>query len=87
MYKGATVNFYADEKLQTLLTTSMDAKTHTPENIDACHQYLKDTCIGYGICYGVNYYVYVDTIKNVALDFKNCVPAGACEYSDAFIGG
>jgi len=85
-YKGKTLNFYVDDKLQTLLNTAMDANTHTPENINAVHEYLKEICIGYGICYGTNYLVSTNTVTDLALDSKTRVLGGACTYADGFVG-
>lgn len=85
--KGHTVNFFVDDKLQELLATSIDMKTHTPENTDAMHNYLKEICIGYGLCYGTYNFASVSTITELSLDFKSRLVPGACTYTADFIGG
>ena len=79
-YKGQTVNFYKDAKLDELLSKALISETHTTENIDAVHQYLKEIAIGYGMCYGVNLFAAKSHIKTLALDFKSRIVPGACEY-------
>ena len=79
-YKGQTVNFYKDSKLEEMLTKALISETHTEANIDAVHQYLKDIAIGYGMCYGVNLYASKTFVKSLTLDFKSRVVPGACEY-------
>ncbi len=82
-YKGQTLNFYKDDQLQTLLETSLDSKTHTAENVNAVHEYLKDICIGYGVCYGTNYVVANDRVSELAIDFKSRIVGGACSFQEA----
>ena len=47
--------------MQQLLETAMDEKTHTPENIDAVHQAIKESAIGYGLCSNMINYVSNDS--------------------------
>lgn len=84
--KGHTVNFFVDDQLQSLLTTATGVQTHTPENIDAVHQYLKEICIGMGLCYATNNFVSVKTITSFTKDFKSRLVPGACTYSADFVG-
>lgn len=83
---GKTVNFFVDDKLQSLVKTAIAIDTHTPENIDAVHQYLKEICIAMGLCYATNNYVSTSTITNFVMDFKSRIVPGACTYSADFVG-
>jgi ABC-type transport system substrate-binding protein len=83
-YKGTTQNFYKDDKLQQLLVTARGMDTHTPENVDAFHQYLKDIAIGYGMIQRFDNVVHVDTMTKVVTDARGFVLPGACEYSAKF---
>ena len=85
--KGWTVNFYKDDQLQKLLLTATDSRTHTPDNIDKLHNYLKEICIGYAMCHGTYNFVAVDTITDFTRDFKSRLTPGGCTYSVDFVGG
>jgi len=82
MYGGKTQNFYTDPAMQELLVTAMAAKTHTPENIDKIHEAIKESAIGYGICYDMSNYASSDSvIKTIVYDAKLKAVPGACEYA------
>ena len=84
--RGKTVNFFVDEKLQSLVKTATGVKTHTAENTEAVHQYLKDVCYGMGVCYGTNNFVSASTITSFTKDFKSRLVPGACTYTADFVG-
>ncbi len=85
MFKGATRGFLVDSKLQSLLEKCLDETTHTPENMDAFHQYLKEVCVGTGLLYSKYSYVYVNTIKSIVVNTQNMIIPGACTYADNFV--
>lgn len=81
MFGGQTQNFYVDEEMQQLLETAMDEKTHTPENIDAVHQAIKESAIGYGLCSNMINYVSNDSkVKKVVYNWFQKAVIGACEF-------
>ena len=83
-FGGATQGFYTDEAMQELLVKCLDESSHTPENMDAFHQYMKDVLVGYGLLFSKDSYVFVDTMENVVINPQNAVVPGACTYSDSF---
>ena len=81
MFGGQTQNFYVDEEMQQLLETAMDEKTHTPENIDAVHQAIKESAIGYGLCSNMINYVSNDSkVKKIVYNWFQKAVIGACEF-------
>ena len=83
-YNGATANFFKDEQLQQLLETARGIDTHTAENVDAFHQYLKETAIGYGMIERFDNIVHVDDITKVVTDARGFILPGASEYAATF---
>ena len=73
-----------ERELQTLLTTACALDTHTPENVDACHQYIKAHAYARSLVDLYDYCIYKDTITKVVMDFRGQVLGGACEYSADF---
>ena len=84
--KGTTVNWFVDDKLQSLLKTATGLKTHNEANTDALHTHLKEICIGMGICNPTNNFVSVNTITSFTKDFKSRLLPGACTYTADFAG-
>ena len=81
-YKGKTSNFFADPELQSLLEA---AQADTSEaNLDAFVAYDKEQVYAYALCSKQNNAVSVSTITTVALDKRNQVIPGACDYSADF---
>ncbi len=79
-YNGEhSLNFIVDPELQSLLETCISVEGHTPENIDAFHQYVYDNAYGYGICSSVGYIAHSENIESVVLDFRNQVMPGSCK--------
>jgi peptide/nickel transport system substrate-binding protein len=85
MFKGATRGFLVDPKLQSLLEKCLDESTHTAENMDAFHQYLKQVAVGTGLLYSKYGYVYVNTMKSLVINTKNMIIPGSCTYADNFV--
>ena len=54
-YGGKTANGFTDEKLQQLLEACIDESNHTPENVNAFHQYLKEQAYSRGLCAAQNF--------------------------------
>ncbi len=50
-------NFIVDDKLEELLLTAHEVATHTEENLDELHYYVKDNAIAYGLFATVDYTV------------------------------
>ncbi len=86
-FGGATTNFLVDEKLFDLYKTAINLDTHTPENMDACWQYIKEIVPVYGICFGYNYYVGTQGVEEFYIEPHNSVITGACTFSSDFKGG
>lgn len=86
-FDGATTNFLVDEELFSLYKTALNLDTHTPENMDACWQYLKEIVPVYGVCFGYNYYVSTKGLNDFYIEPHNAVLAGACAYGSDFVGG
>ncbi|MBQ6481150.1 MAG: ABC transporter substrate-binding protein [Anaerolineaceae bacterium] len=80
-YGGGTSNFYVDDHFQELLSAAAEASTHSEDTIDAFAQYLKETAIAEGLCYGKTHYAYNDKIDTLFIDVKESVYPGACTYT------
>ena len=81
-YNDKTSNFFADPELQSLLEA---AQADTSEaNLDAFVAYDKEQVYAYALCSKQNNAVSVSTITTVALDKRNQVIPGACEYAADF---
>lgn len=85
MFKGATRGFLVDAKLQSLLEKCLDETTHTAENMDAFHQYLKDVAVGTGLLYSKYAYVHVNTMSKLIINTQNMIIPGSCTYADNFV--
>lgn len=83
-FSNGTANFVHDDKLQELLLTAATESTHTPENVDAFHQYLKEQAYAAGLLSANNYFVCKDTVDSLFVTFKGIILPGASEYSDEF---
>jgi ABC-type transport system substrate-binding protein len=79
---GGTANFVEDDKLQELMETCLKTDTYSEESLDAFHDYLTEQCYGYGIVEGPINIVHSGYITNVALDIRNQILPGACEYAE-----
>jgi ABC-type transport system substrate-binding protein len=84
LFNGSTTNWLVDEKWQSLYETAANAPTHTPENMDAAWQYLKEIVPVYGICFSYNYYVGIKGIDEFYINDLTYIIAGANTYSDDF---
>ena len=81
---GTTANFFLDDTLQTLLTTSRSLAGFTPENLGAFNQYQSEQMYAYGLLSYYNNVVAVDGITAVVRDTRGQVIPGACEYAPDF---
>ncbi|MBN1459261.1 MAG: ABC transporter substrate-binding protein [Armatimonadetes bacterium] len=81
-YNGATSNFFADPELQSLLEAAIADPSEA--NLDAFRNYDIEQLYAYGLCSKQNNAVSVSAITKVALDKRNQVIPGACEYSADF---
>lgn len=61
-------NFIRDEYFQEILALIATPEGHTDENIDACHQYLKENAWAIGLVNPTLYYVSKDTVVMNAID-------------------
>lgn len=67
-YECYGTNFIRDEYFQEILNLIGTPEGHTPENIDACHQYLKDNAWAIGLVNPTLCYVSKDTVIMNAID-------------------
>lgn len=79
---GGTANFVQDEKLDELMQACLSTETYGPESIEAMHDYLVEQCYGYGVVEGPINIVHSSFITDVALDIRNQILPGACEYAE-----
>ncbi|WP_373212458.1 ABC transporter substrate-binding protein [Ruminococcus sp. 5_1_39BFAA] len=79
---GGTANFVQDEKLDELMQACLNTETYGPESIEAMHDYLVEQCYGYGVVEGPINIVHSGYITDVALDIRNQILPGACEYAE-----
>lgn len=80
-FGGATCNFLVDEKWQSLFETASALSTHTPENLDAAWQYLKEINPVYSICFSYDYFVGSKIFDTLYLTDKDFLIPGACIYA------
>jgi ABC-type transport system substrate-binding protein len=78
---GGGMNFVFDETLQKLLTTCMEQKTYTPENVDLLHNRIIENCYVKGLAAGVDEFVVSDDVTGICLNFRGFILPGACTYS------
>jgi len=79
---GTTTGFLADDTLQALLTEAANVETSTQEAIDACHDYIADNAIVYGLGNPYVSYVLPSDCTDVILGYKLEVLPGACTYAE-----
>lgn len=82
LFGGATCNFLVDEHWQQLYETASALSTHTPENLDAAWQYLKEIDPVYSICFSYDYFVGTKLFDTFYLTDKDFIIPGACVYAD-----
>ena len=75
---GKTIGYVADEKLQALVEAALN--DNSAENMDACHQYVKEQCYEYGLVAAVNNLAHTTTVKTAVTCFRGQILPGACEY-------
>jgi ABC-type transport system substrate-binding protein len=80
-YNGHTETFVVDDKLQELLAKCIAPATHTQENMDILHHYLKDTMYVYGLVATSGFVLSNKKVTDVMLDMRNCIIPGACTYN------
>jgi ABC-type transport system substrate-binding protein len=81
-WNGATRNMYKDEKLQSLLETAMSVEGHTPANIRAYHDYLKNTGTVRGVIVQNFYSIWTENVKDVYRNRNGYAMPTAFIYSD-----
>ncbi len=79
---GGTANFVQDDQLQELMEACLSVDTYGEESIEAFHDYLVETCYGYGIVQGPINIVHSEKISEIALDARNQILPGACVYAE-----
>lgn len=79
---GGTANYVVDDTLQELMEACLSTETHGEESISAFHDYLYEQCYGYGLIQGTINVVHSNYITSVALDSRNQILPGACEYAE-----
>ena len=79
-FNGSTCNWLVDEKWQELYETASSIDTHTPENMDAAWQYLKEIDPVYAVCFSYNYFVGAKCFDSFYLTDKDNIMPGACTY-------
>lgn len=80
-YKGHTMGFIEDAKLQELLEACLSVDTHSKETLMAFNQYVWDNCYAFGVNTYNSYVVGSTKVKKVFQDSRNAVIPGACTYS------
>jgi ABC-type transport system substrate-binding protein len=76
--------FFYDEKLQNLIDGCNKISNATPENIDACSQYINEKAYAYATFTQENFNVSVDTVKDIGLNCKLYIMPGSCTLDDNF---
>ena len=84
-YKGTTCNWLDDAKLQDLFHTALNKSTHTPENVDAAWQYIKEVNPVFAVCFSYEYFVGKKTISEFYITDRMLAIAGAFTFSDDFV--
>ncbi|MEA4927492.1 MAG: ABC transporter substrate-binding protein [Candidatus Limiplasma sp.] len=84
-YKGTTCNWLDDAKLQELFHTALDKATHTPENVDAAWQYIKEVNPIFAVCFSFEYFVGKKTISEFYITDRMLPIAGAFTFADDFV--
>jgi ABC-type transport system substrate-binding protein len=83
-YTYGTQNFVKDDKLQQLVVAVSSIAGHTPENVDAFHQYLKDQAYASGLYNAYSYAVGKSTVTSIPYYSKPFVLAGGLTFSSDF---
>ncbi|MDO5422882.1 MAG: ABC transporter substrate-binding protein [Eubacteriales bacterium] len=79
---GGTANFVQDDTLDELMQACLSVDTYGEESVEAFHDYLAEQCYGYGLVEGTINIVHSSYITDVALDIRNQILPGACEYAE-----
>ncbi len=77
----ATKIFTKDDKLQELLEAATNVNTHSPETVEALHDYVYEQAYGAGINVTYSYAASKDTIGIVRHPWGQLIGA-ACDYTD-----
>lgn len=72
--------FIIDDELEKLIDGMRFDDVHTDENVDACHQYIKDNAIAYGLFGKYNSDVSSKLITDIGRTCKLYILPGACTY-------
>ncbi len=86
-YKGTTCNWLNDQTLQDLFHTALNKATHTPENVDAAWQYIKQVNPVFAVCFSYEYFVGKSTISEFYITDRLMAIAGAFTFSEDFVNG
>lgn len=73
--------FVKDAELDELLATANSADGHTPENVDALHQYLKDQAYAKGLYNAYVYSVGRAPVSDIVTNAKSYVVPGAAKVT------
>lgn len=71
---------FADDKLEQLLNTAYDVKTHNADSVKAVSDEINDKAYVYSMFAPFNYSVHNDTIEEVCLDLDYWLIPGCCKY-------
>jgi ABC-type transport system substrate-binding protein len=80
-YQNGTFNFVRDQKLQSFVEKVTTVSGHTKEAVDEYMHYLKDQAFMYPYMILRNYYVTVDSVSEIYLNFKGLLMPGPCVYT------
>lgn len=72
--------FIIDEELESLIDGMRFDNVHVDENVDACHQYIKENAIAYGMFGKYNSDVSSKLITDLGRTCKLYILPGACTY-------
>lgn len=79
---GTTTGFLKDDELQSLLEDASNMSTSNQDTIDACHNYIVDNAIIYGIGNPYLSFVVPEDCSDVVLGYKVEILPGACTYTE-----
>ena len=78
-FQLGSTNGWKDDKMQSLLETALSFDGHTPQNVNAFHQYFKEQAYAMGLFNHTFFTVAVDSISGVKFDSKMFVVVPATE--------
>jgi MarR-like DNA-binding transcriptional regulator SgrR of sgrS sRNA len=81
-WSGGTINFYKDEKMQSILEKAMSVEGHNSENIKAYHDYMKSTATARGVIVQNFYSVWKDSVTDIYQNRNLYAMPTAFIYSD-----